>query len=894
MGARYLRRRSSYSGSPESPGRALDYRRRVPTTFSVISPMYNVEAYLPDFFASLREQSYGFERLEVILVDDGSTDGTLAVAEEFAATRPNVTVLTQSNGGQASARNLGLAHATGTWLTFPDPDDVLSPGYFAAAAAEIERHAEGQLAMVSARILMWFEDRDSLLDNHALAGRFRHGRRVADLDAEPEWIQPHITSGFVRRDVVSAAGLRFPEDLRLRFEDANFVARYLLHCPRPAVAFLPSAQYHYRQRADSSSTMQSSHEKPEKYTDTIRIGFGGVIAEAESLGRPLPRWAQNLFLYDQFWILRSSQTARVRQSDFPEEMHRELAESVPGFLRHIDEEAISNFALMTVAPWMREALLLVKRGRAAGTVYRGAVDRRRGLQSVVYRYHGERPVERLSVDGAVVAPRFEKTQPLEYVGRPLVWQRTLWIPEPGAVEVTLDGEPREIEERPTVPLSPFAARGRLRGRTAADLRRLRKRVGSAIRRRLSGQLVSLLRRDLAVRSPRLARRFAGAWVFIDREVDANDSAEDLYWWVREHHPEVNAWFVVRAGTPDWHRLAARGARLVAYGSPEFTALLVHADHLASSHADRFITHALPRKYRPAGYSFTFLQHGVIKGDLSLWLNPKVIDVFVTSTQAEYDYIAGVSPYRYSTKEVRLTGLPRFDVLRELDAAVNESERDIVLVMPTWRNYLVSDLKSASDDRELLGALAETEYGRALATLLRDPELERLQEAGARIVFMPHPNMQRYLPQFDLPPHIEIVSYLDADVRDMIVRAAVLVTDYSSTAFNAAYLRRPVIYYQFDQEEYRRGHTERAGYFDYERDGFGPVLTEPTAVVEMIARAIAGDFPAEYTARTDAAFPVRDGNNRARTFDAMREVRTRRSLQERSRPAPPDSWSVAPG
>src|SRR3712207_3441622 len=104
--------------------------------------------------------------------------------------------------------------------------------------------------------------------------------------------------------------------------------------------------------------------------------------------------------------------------------------------------------------------------------------------------------------------------------------------------------------------------------------------------------------------------------------------------------------------------------------------------LLSSHADLPV--ALPPAIlalRPTPkWRFGFLQHGVIKDDLSRWLNHRELDLFVVSTEAERASVAGDgTAYRFSPKEVRNTGLPRFDRLLAKAAAVPEHERDLVLV-----------------------------------------------------------------------------------------------------------------------------------------------------------------------------------------------------------------------
>lgn len=92
---------------------------------TIIIPVYNVVDELPRCIASVDAQTYG--NLQVVLVDDGSTDGSRALCDDIAATRANFTVVHKINGGLSSARNAGLNHATGDWLMFLDSDDTIAP-----------------------------------------------------------------------------------------------------------------------------------------------------------------------------------------------------------------------------------------------------------------------------------------------------------------------------------------------------------------------------------------------------------------------------------------------------------------------------------------------------------------------------------------------------------------------------------------------------------------------------------------------------------------------------------------------------------------------------------------------------------------------------------------------
>lgn len=97
---------------------------------SIIVPMYNSEAFLPKCLVSLLNQDIPHEQYEIILVNDGSPDGCLALAEQYASRYANIVVLSQENKGTSGARNTGMKHASGKYLCFVDPDDYVLENSF--------------------------------------------------------------------------------------------------------------------------------------------------------------------------------------------------------------------------------------------------------------------------------------------------------------------------------------------------------------------------------------------------------------------------------------------------------------------------------------------------------------------------------------------------------------------------------------------------------------------------------------------------------------------------------------------------------------------------------------------------------------------------------------------
>ena len=118
---------------------------------SIIVPIYNAEKYLEECLQSIANQT--FKDIEVILVDDGSTDSSHLICESFCLKYKNFRLLTKENGGQMSAWILGVKHANGDFLGFVDADDVVEPNMYEIMMSEQSKH-ESDLVMCSRNIVI--------------------------------------------------------------------------------------------------------------------------------------------------------------------------------------------------------------------------------------------------------------------------------------------------------------------------------------------------------------------------------------------------------------------------------------------------------------------------------------------------------------------------------------------------------------------------------------------------------------------------------------------------------------------------------------------------------------------------------------------------------------------
>jgi CDP-glycerol glycerophosphotransferase (TagB/SpsB family) len=141
--------------------------------------------------------------------------------------------------------------------------------------------------------------------------------------------------------------------------------------------------------------------------------------------------------------------------------------------------------------------------------------------------------------------------------------------------------------------------------------------------------------------------------------------------------------------------------------------------------------------------------------------------------------------------------------------------------------------------------------------------------------MPHPDAVPFIEAFDPPAYVQIVTAENSVVREVLCRTSAFITDYTSVAFTMAFLRRMVFYFQFDRDTFYGGsHNWREGYFDYDRDGFGPVATSELQLMTHLRQYFVDKerIDPEYLSRMTRAIPDRDSESCARTFKNILDIR----------------------
>lgn len=323
------------------------------------------------------------------------------------------------------------------------------------------------------------------------------------------------------------------------------------------------------------------------------------------------------------------------------------------------------------------------------------------------------------------------------------------------------------------------------------------------------------------------------WLIMDRCDRADDNGETFFRYMQRHR-EIETFFIIDGQCEDYKRLQTVGTVVPLYSEKHYLLTLL-ADFVISSQCNGYAENPFWEKaeyfrdlyHRP---QLIFLQHGVIKDDMSGTLNRFHTNLrgFITSTEAEYRSILNY-PYYYGKKNVWLTGLPILDELRDM-------RQGYVVVAPTWRMGLMRQQWN-QEKKEMQWIpntdIPSSEYYKTYKSLFMDRKLrECCKKYGYKLAFKPHPLMEPYLREM-IEDTDAIWMGAEVSYRDMLSMGNLLVTDYSSIAFEFAYLGKSTVYFQFDRKNFFASHTYRKGYFDYVRDGFGEVCFTEKRLVKVL-------------------------------------------------------------
>lgn len=890
--------------------------------FSVVMSVYNVEPFIREAVDSLIRQTIGFDRIQLIMVDDGSTDQSGAICDEYRAKYPeNVMVIHKENGGLSSARNTGLPHVKGSYISFIDPDDTVKEDAFAKVKAFMDANPDVDISCIPYFCFgLWSGP-------HYLNNKFEQGTRVIDLlkDENAGYILISSATGFYRASVASE--LCF--DTRLcTAEDIKENLKILLKNPKLGV--VADTQYNYRKHGSSISS--NSSYKVGYYLDTLRYFPEWALDTAESCYGKVPKFVQNMVMCDLQWRL---QRAHIPEGVLTDEEKQEYKILLMDIACRIDDDVLlahENIGYERLLYFLNHKhRSTLQYSKSKSIMENGCADKEtistmlcnlpthinniwfqdqkmviEGYQSCIISELPEPTIhiimsnnqiiqaERVAFENyaycseIIVAKRitFRVVIPLDNIGsegirikfqshyeRYVVDQCNILTGKYAPVSIKLS---RSWFVQNGYLLQPcdmgFIVRKAGRFHAIGDVCREVAFLGQLLTCSDLGAKKAIPARLLY----HLVRPFMpkDIWLVMDRADRADDNGEAFFRYLVSLGKKAGCHpiFALRPDSPDYERLRSIGS-VVPYLSWRHKLLHLLARHTISAYTHSEISSPFFNYSCFYGdilqkNKIVFLQHGVTQNNVSSGVNRynKNYALFITSSSSERESIIRGN-YGYSEDQVVLTGMPRYDYLK------NDSKKYIT-VMPTWSSSLFGRFIPEESRWELLPGFEESKYYRMYTALLNDARLhDAALKRGYAIRFMPHPALLPYIDRFKLDNRVILLGS-DTHYRDVFAESALITTDYSSVAFDFAYLEKPIIYTQFTELHYVRG------YFDYERDGFGEIERTVDDAVTRLIEYMQNDCRMKeiYQQRVRKFFEFHDDKNCERVYHAIKDLDARNNVR----------------
>ncbi|MDR1464094.1 MAG: CDP-glycerol:glycerophosphate glycerophosphotransferase [Oscillospiraceae bacterium] len=831
---------------------------------SLIVPVYNVAAFLPGCLESLVAQTIDKQEIEVLLINDGSTDESPEICREYAARYPWMRPHSKENEGLSATRNCGIRQARGKYLMYLDSDDKFSPetmknvtDFFDAHEDEVDLVAFPHRYYVNGKKVKDMHYRYQVLNKTG----------VYDLAQYPYLAQTNISVCAKNR---GENNILFDTAKNFRHEDQKYSTDVLRE--KWKIGFCAAAEYQYNR--DNGGSIVSTFFHAYYIFDSTTRWFEEMFA---AYPERVPPYIQGLFLNDIQWKLRKDILFpyHYQGKDWDQAMDR-----IRALLRRVDTALLMGHPIMPRAQklyWLRFAGAPLEAQVGPGglclTTDGCVVDVSETIPIVIRRQQ--------ITDGKLQLGGYLDT--IYY---------TVAEDETPEIYAEEDGAMRQLEVFDSVQslLHPMLRMGRIFGfryeKPAAKLRELRFLVkirgqllptqlqyqpfgglktpytkiiqgGFEITRDrlcISLRKASWLQRRIRIlkntlpllRHPRLtATRVAAAlldhpgkriWLYYDLYSVETDNGYFQFQNDFSKKDGVKRYYVIDRAYPNRKKLFSwrQRRRLVKKGSWRHRFLYLCAEEILTAFFGSTPIYPFTSEREEIGYEdifrfrVTYLQNGVLHAALHTSNHAERCraDRVVVSTPFEFENYR--NRYAYREDQLICTGMARYD---RIDRRHPPEKR--ILFAPSWRKYLTHQINPAHWD-PIRHRIVESDYYKNFLTFLTDPRLHAvLETCDYTMDIKLHPILSGTPGLFEIDhPRIRVLTEEPPPEN-----YKVFLTDFSSYVFDFVYLGRTIAYFLPDEVQFRAGmHHYRALDLPWD-EAFGSIaFTAEDAVQQLLALA----------------------------------------------------------
>ena len=875
--------------------------------FSVIISIYNTGKYLDESIGSLLNQTINFyENIQIILVNDGSTDNSGEICVKYRNKYSNnIIYINKENNGLSSARNKGLKFANGEYINFLDPDDLWSKNSFKYANKFLKLNPN--IDIVTGR-MKYFEANS---DYHPLDYKFHHSR-IIDLNNEYNCIQLSVASCFIRRSAIKES--KFIKGL-ISGEDTLFINKLLLN--KPFYGVLKNAMYFYRKRNDGTSIVQNAKTNNVFYFITPNLVHKNLLGISYDSYHKIVPFIQYYVAYDILFRIISSAYKYLTLSKYIK-----YIQIIINLLKRIDDKYIleqknvgNNIKLYALSrkhekdmrqyiifengilkyngysilePEKNKNLLNLKFVDIKDNIFIIEAKDNCWMKKERYYYYcqiekkiylpGYREYNFLNsktIFGTIKKGRIASfhiplksidiNKTIKFYFSYMNNTREIFpnfgyfshVPQikngyyiKGNFILLYDGKRLSFKK------NLEGSRDYLERNYCKELIRIKKNKFIPIRK----EAIKYFKKQ----------KVKQIWLINDRFNKAGDNGEFFFRYLKNKNPKnIKFNFVISKNCSDYERIKGLG-NILHIGSKKYNLTFLKADKIITSTSNSWVDNPFgeDRKFFIDLFHFDliFLQHGISKDDVSNFLNKFVKNYSMIITASKYELKSFLSKeYGYTDKNIKLTGFSRFDNYR-IDENMNLSKN--IIIIPTWRMNLKGTVKPITYEGIYSNNFINTEFFKFYNGLMNSPKLlKAMRFYNYTGIFCLHPSFSEQWRDFKNNSIFSIMN--EFDYQSLLSTSSLLITDYSSVFFDFAYLKKPIIYSQFDYDEYRKNHYKK-GYFDYILNGFGPVCLDLDNCVSTIINELKSGckIKKKYLTRAEQFFAFFDRNNSYRIYNAI--------------------------
>lgn len=863
--------------------------------FSVIIPIYNVENYLEETIKSVINQSIGFKKnIQLILINDGSPDNSEKICLKYKEKYPdNIVYEKKKNAGVSSARNAGIKYIEGEFVNFLDSDDKWKKALFKKVYKMFKENEDVNVIGVRQK---YFEASKKYT---SLDYKFDKDK-IVDLKEDYDHIQLSVTSGFFRSSKIK--NLEF--DSRIKYsEDAKFIYEYMMNNNTSKLGLICSPVYLYRKRLAGNSAIQTKDTKLDWYKETVKYSYLYLLEKAKEINSPLYKTISYYIMYDYQWRISYNLSSNNFSSGDVEKYYSDTRK----LFNMIDDEVIfkqknlsiiykelilnikyDNLDTITKLVLSKPELinLNVKTTREDKKTFflEGNIDLLYNKKIKLYYKIGNKYTEIPTKEDLIT----KRKNMFNTNMNAIYFKALLLFKDNEKIEFYLEYNNKKIQLN-----IKYGHWAKLSNHKKAyynyDKYTIfnkqnyilvkKKNVIQTIKSELLFNLSLIKHKHLKSLVYRIFHYIfkifykKPIWIISDREAYAGDNGEALFKYVVNNDDKKhNVYFAIDKKSPDAKKMKKIG-KVLYFNTYRYKIMFTLSDFIISSHADGYVYNPFGRSYKYiknlCHFKYVFLQHGIIKHDMSDWLNKfnKDFDIFIVTSKEEYNLVT-TEKCGYDSDVVKITGLARYDYL----ISNNEIEKFIMLA-PTWRSSLVGKVIPTTQEREYNPDFKDSPFCKFYNKLFTDKDLINiLKKYNYKIRFCTHPSLKNQINDFKLDNE-NFVLVKSIDYNKEFCNNKLLITDYSSVAYDFAYLKKPIIYNVFDAEEFYKGHIYSVGDYDVEKQGFGEVAKSYDELKSLIIKYVENDCKIEkkYLGRINNYFHFHDQNNCKRIYEEILKI-----------------------